>query len=1604
MNWRRLRRNGEKEESSASPEGEEPALRTITLSFPKEVEDLILERYKSIEFLKDAVPPGKYQAQIQGKEVLVTVSAPYTLEQITKSVGGKRRLLHTLGFKIIALDKKKKKGQKSEEVEKEKKLVLGAWLGKGYEASEEEASIAVSVLTGIPEPTEDAPAVKVQVMHFQPPLPWAEQEKKDAVAVLRRAVEGEMLVLPSPQGKPDLYILPITPPQLWSYIQANLMYLSDADEVIDIIASSSSYLDAANTLRETFRLDGYVRGKTQPYQDPKEVEKQTRTLIYLRVNWLPEAGLSWEDLRSQQVAKGLGWGLPKNSKLNYGIYNACFGVPGSSQAITACFGGAAPAMGTASSLSDLFVRWDKSRKGGTVPGAYMFRRGNGALYALVVAGKFEFENSLSKAYFPNESSEEGNRGSRPQYVDNIPVYQAMVQAVVLGADGPLSVCLLLPKPFEKKDDTGQSGYKAFTLQMTAYPHLEEVQLDLLRRSRGSRFVGPAAPSEIGRSSDIRAKTERFQEAERQANVALYYFRDNPPSFVEELCDRVKFFGNDTELLSWPAMFLGSLVGYFKPGWLDNLYSRQDVQEAITKAELRLYDFVVDSQEENAEKLLRIKLRQLTQVPKRKRPEQVEGEEPAAEEEKKLNLGDIPYTDLAEVSFVQDLAGYPSLPEAISLAPLVPGKITVYRSRVDALGNRTVGVHQTQFLIPQTSWDLYTALADGKMKVPLEPGEKLPALLPMVMATVGLYQTSVVRPNMGKRYREALTLLENQGEKLKGLGSDWTLAVPAAWINTAPPGEPENPRFYAYSCGKAKIKDVAQYLLRVKVTNRPDGGYGLQAASSDWRNPAPYLLDRLPCSSAQEKEEAKKQKRFPVHDAIAKIGTKEYREAVLSAFSDSRTPPKVSGGKMAVHVGMVGGGGTARGSSRPRDASPALRSQYKDKGLYLLANRSLSLRASHPYRDIGPRAEGMVFFYSKGGKADLVNLAEFHEREPSVQVSKADREAAQALVLRQFSDGKVQVIAPESLSGYQAFAADSSEARAVKTRFGGYDLEKVQVKSRGGVASLQAVMRENWQDLLRYMNFYRRLEDPSASHLTAKTPTPLDEENPSKASIHLEIEALHALQKWSSGQLGKDFTNAYWDVFLAEINSRRAQVGAQPYPEGTPSPFERGSLTEGDPALVEAAVAAVQDSDFGKGGSGKTLFGNAVLVRPDSMRPWTEGDYDRQYLPKDYADYIDEETLSAIRAIDNGQRGRRHRRPRRLRRGEARTNPLTKEEAAYMAKWAETRRADDEQNARLSFSERTDLDPHAQEGDYAAGIQEFFPQKTYKKPVPSARVLSPKVRFDALTSRDVIRTFDKPTHPSEAVAARLLQDLQDRKDVLGDEASRGYVAGAAELSAQEALQLHTIRFKNKVSGHVVSPSGAHCRLYRNASRLKGYTPPADVLSPKTCWIVVAPATKEHPARIMSYRNGAHVDCDMVSRRPQDLGLSLAKAIEGMILWLAEKGTRITSIFSVNLAQIGTSSYRVLWSKNVRSNLNVATLMEAAYRGPAEQGNWDGAKDWSNYTRALGASEVFQGAPKVFSSQAEAQAETRAVAKEVKGGLSSLPSYELDEEEEEDLGQR
>ena len=109
--------------------------------------------------------------------------------------------------------------------------------------------------------------------------------------------------------------------------------------------------------------------------------------------------------------------------------------------------------------------------------------------------------------------------------------------------------------------------------------------------------------------------------------------------------------------------------------------------------------------------------------------------------------------------------------------------------------------------------------------------------------------------------------------------------------------------------------------------------------------------------------------------------------------------------------------------------------------------------------------------------------------------------------------------------------------------------------------------------------------------------------------------------------------------------------------------------------------------------------------------------------------------------------------------------------------------------------------------------------------------------------------------------------------------------------------------------------------------------------REAWIWVGPpfpihdGTQTSKTRVMTYRQGTHIDCDEAVGPAEPFSRALAHAVQGMVLWLAEKPARMERINRICIGQVGGSAYRVLWTPGPERRLDAQDMLRRAYGGNA-----------------------------------------------------------------------
>ncbi|MDP3939197.1 MAG: hypothetical protein Q8R92_13825, partial [Deltaproteobacteria bacterium] len=169
------------------------------------------------------------------------------------------------------------------------------------------------------------------------------------------------------------------------------------------------------------------------------------------------------------------------------------------------------------------------------------------------------------------------------------------------------------------------------------------------------------------------------------------------------------------------------------------------------------------------------------------------------------------------------------------------------------------------------------------------------------------------------------------------------------------------------------------------------------------------------------------------------------------------------------------------------------------------------------------------------------------------------------------------------------------------------------------------------------------------------------------------------------------------------------------------------------------------------------------------------------------------------------------------------------------------------------------------------------------------------------------------------------------DFQGLEASLPAVLERAQLSAEETADILKTQSSSRARKFTVRPSSAICSLHRTR-RLNEYALPpavAQVVGRNTL-IWISPSRGGLTTRIMNFRRGTRIDCDL-SGSAQQVSFLLGKAIQSALYWLAERPGRRESTI-VYVGRIGDPILRVAWepSDGVISLQKVAASLRRADR--------------------------------------------------------------------------
>lgn len=299
---------------------------------------------------------------------------------------------------------------------------------------------------------------------------------------------------------------------------------------------------------------------------------------------------------------------------------------------------------------------------------------------------------------------------------------------------------------------------------------------------------------------------------------------------------------------------------------------------------------------------------------------------------------------------------------------------------------------------------------------------------------------------------------------------------------------------------------------------------------------------------------------------------------------------------------------------------------------------------------------------------------------------------------------------------------------------------------------------------------------------------------------------------------------------------------------------------------------------------------------------------------------------------NGRRPRRPRRARRKMRRRTRRNPLREYELEEAISYAESKKSQpDEGDLEKVFSRlRDDSDP-AEWPITTDRVDRLFPRK-----YQGGGTWKPANRLAALGTFDMVSRLGE-LDPSSELVQKGRAEVFNSPMPVDNEAVRALALAEAGLSLREATRILAAQKGKRSKGFTMAPSSAICKLYRSV-KLKGYRPPPQVFSNmesrggKHLLIWMSPSSLSQ-ARVMSYRRGTHIDCDMVSPRQEDLGELLGRALQSALYWVAEKPQR-SSVTEVWVGRVGQPDLYLALGKGQTITLaQVSANLEAAKRGEA-----------------------------------------------------------------------
>ena len=330
--------------------------------------------------------------------------------------------------------------------------------------------------------------------------------------------------------------------------------------------------------------------------------------------------------------------------------------------------------------------------------------------------------------------------------------------------------------------------------------------------------------------------------------------------------------------------------------------------------------------------------------------------------------------------------------------------------------------------------------------------------------------------------------------------------------------------------------------------------------------------------------------------------------------------------------------------------------------------------------------------------------------------------------------------------------------------------------------------------------------------------------------------------------------------------------------------------------------------------------------------------------------------------------RRSRRPRKPRPSDARRNPLPPSAVQQAVQYADKGSKADISDLDAALR---DLDRKSPPGSWPVSpdaVRGLFPsrkQLARGETWSPAKVLPVLERYDA-----VARVGAVPPNPE--------QEFEAMRGGMPFESPGGRerVLRHATLSLNDTLKILAAQKEKPQRGTTIPASTALCKLYKT-KRLSSYELPAEVTSivgGDATLIWLSPLGAPTP-RVMTFRRGSHLDCDMKADDPRKMPELLGRAIQSSLYWLAEKDSRRMKRTRIYVGRVGSPELFLAWAPGQALTLNQVMANLAAGTSPQKvqvtklYSEAKASQDAERYAAALAVQFPREGSPAAVHSSGD-----------------------------------